>query len=37
MRGLESRGMILAASLDSGGAPVMAGFIEDVPNGARLR
>jgi methionyl-tRNA synthetase len=37
MRGLESRGMIMAASLDSGGAPVMAGFIEDVPNGARLR
>ncbi|MEI9967970.1 MAG: methionine--tRNA ligase subunit beta [Terracidiphilus sp.] len=30
MRGLESNGMLLAASLE-GGAPVLAGFLEDVP------
>jgi len=36
MRGLESNGMLLAASLE-GGAPVLAGFIEDVPLGARLK
>jgi methionyl-tRNA synthetase len=36
MRGLESNGMLLAASLD-GGAPVLAGFLEDVPLGARLK
>ncbi len=36
MRGLESQGMLLAASLE-GGAPVLAGFLEDVPLGARLK
>ena len=36
MRGLESNGMIVAASAD-GDRPVLAGFHEDVPNGARLR
>jgi len=36
MRGLESNGMLLAASLE-GGAPVLTGFLEDVPLGARLK
>ena len=36
MRGLESNGMLLAASLDDG-APVLAGFLEEVPLGARLK
>jgi methionyl-tRNA synthetase len=36
MRGLESNGMLLAASLE-GGAPVLAGFLEEVPPGARLK
>jgi methionyl-tRNA synthetase len=36
MRGLESNGMLLAASLPDG-APVLAGFLEEVPLGARLR
>src|SRR5579863_7123920 len=36
MRGLESNGMLLAASLPPDGAPVLAGFLEDVPLGARL-
>jgi methionyl-tRNA synthetase len=36
MRGFESQGMIVAASLD-GGNPVLAGFLEDVPIGARLK
>jgi methionyl-tRNA synthetase len=36
MRGLESNGMLLAASLEDG-APVLAGFVEDVPLGARLK
>ncbi|MFN8009741.1 MAG: hypothetical protein U0V70_22440, partial [Terriglobia bacterium] len=37
MRGLESQGMLLAASLGDEGKPVLAGFMEDVPNGARLK
>lgn len=37
LRGLESNGMIVAASLGPEGAPVLAGFHEDVPNGARLK
>jgi methionyl-tRNA synthetase len=37
MRGLESNGMLLAASLPPDGAPVLAGFLEDVPLGARLK
>ncbi len=36
MRGLESQGMLLAASLEDG-APVLAGFLEEVPLGARLK
>ena len=36
MRGLETNGMLLAASLE-GGAPVLAGFLEEVPLGARLK
>lgn len=36
LRGLESNGMIVAASLD-GGKPVLAAFLEDVPVGARLK
>jgi methionyl-tRNA synthetase len=36
LRGLESNGMIVAASLDDG-KPVLAGFLEDVPIGARLK
>jgi methionyl-tRNA synthetase len=37
LRGLESNGMIVAASLDDEGRPVLAGFLEDVPVGARLK
>jgi methionyl-tRNA synthetase len=37
MRGMESNGMLLAASLPPDGAPVLAGFLEDVPLGARLK
>jgi methionyl-tRNA synthetase len=36
MRGLESNGMLLAASLE-GGAPVLTGFLEEVPLGSRLK
>jgi methionyl-tRNA synthetase len=36
MRGLESNGMLLAASLEDG-APVLASFLEEVPLGARLK
>jgi methionyl-tRNA synthetase len=36
LRGLESNGMIVAASLE-GGRPMLAGFLEDVPVGARLK
>jgi methionyl-tRNA synthetase len=36
LRGLTSQGMIVAASLGDG-APVLAGFLEDVPIGARLK
>ncbi len=36
LRGLESQGMIVAASLGDG-APVLASFLEDVPVGARLK
>jgi methionyl-tRNA synthetase len=37
MRGLESQGMIVAASIGPAGAPVLAGFLEDVELGARLK
>jgi methionyl-tRNA synthetase len=36
LRGLESNGMIVAASIE-GGKPVLASFLEDVPVGARLK
>ena len=37
LRGLESNGMLLAASIGDEGKPVLATFGEDVPNGARLK
>ncbi|MGA9245307.1 MAG: methionine--tRNA ligase [Silvibacterium sp.] len=37
LRGLESNGMIVAASLGEAGKPVLAGFLEDVEIGARLK
>jgi methionyl-tRNA synthetase len=36
LRGLESNGMIVAASPE-GGKPILAGFLEDVPVGTRLK
>jgi methionyl-tRNA synthetase len=36
LRGITSNGMIVAASIE-GGKPVLAGFHEDVPAGARLK
>jgi len=36
LRGLESNGMIVAASPE-GGKPVLASFLEDVPLGTRLK
>lgn len=37
LRGVESNGMIVAASVPPDGNPVLAGFLEDVPVGARLK
>src|SRR4029077_10455971 len=37
LRGLESNGMIIAASVGPEGRPVLAGFPEDVEVGARLK
>lgn len=37
LRGLESQGMVCAASVGDEGKPVLATFGEDVPNGARLK
>jgi methionyl-tRNA synthetase len=37
LRGIESNGMIVAASVGDQGKPVLAGFLEDVPVGARLK
>jgi len=37
LRGLESQGMVVAASYGEEGQPVIATFTEDVPNGARLK
>ena len=37
LRGLESNGMIVAASVGEKGKPVLAGFLEDVPVGAKLK
>ncbi|MFN2499700.1 MAG: methionine--tRNA ligase [Pyrinomonadaceae bacterium] len=37
MRGHESHGMLLAASIGEDDRPVLATFTEDIPNGARLK
>jgi len=37
LRGVESNGMILAASVGEGGKPVLVTFKEEVPKGARLK
>jgi methionyl-tRNA synthetase len=37
LRGHESQGMVVAASVGDQGQPVIATFTEDVPNGARLK
>jgi methionyl-tRNA synthetase len=37
LRGLESNGMIVAASIGPEDTPVLVGFHEDVANGARLK
>src|SRR6185312_16231146 len=37
LRGLESNGMIVAASIGDEGKPVLASFLEDVPVGAKLK
>jgi len=37
LRGIESQGMIVAASFGEEGQPALASFLEDVPNGARLK
>ena len=36
LRGIESQGMIVAASVPDG-KPVLAGFLEHIPVGARLK
>ncbi|MCA1643893.1 MAG: methionine--tRNA ligase subunit beta [Acidobacteria bacterium] len=37
LRGFESQGMVLAASVGEEGRPVLATFAEDVPNGTKLK
>jgi len=37
MRGLESNGMLLAASAGADGKPVLCTFAEDIPPGAKVR
>jgi methionyl-tRNA synthetase len=37
LRGVESNGMILAASAGADGSPILAGFLEDVPVGAKIK
>ena len=37
LRGIESNGMLVAASVGKDDRPVLVTFAEDVPNGARLR
>lgn len=37
LRGFESNGMILAASVGDQGLPVLTGFLEDVPIGAKVK
>jgi methionyl-tRNA synthetase len=36
LRGIESNGMVVAASPE-GGQPILAGFLEEAPVGARLK
>ncbi len=36
LKGIESNGMIVAASVNDG-KPVLAAFLEDIPPGARLK
>src|SRR5712691_9532877 len=37
LRGVESNGMILAASAGPDGSPILAGFLEEVPVGAKIK
>ncbi len=37
MRGLESHGMLLAASHGESGKPILATFTEDIELGSRLK
>ena len=37
LRGLESNGMIVAASAGEKGTPILCGFLEDVPVGTKLK
>ena len=37
MRGLESNGMLLAASAGADGKPVLCTFAEDIPAGAKVK
>jgi methionyl-tRNA synthetase len=37
LRGVESNGMVVAASIEGENRPVLAGFLEDVPVGTRLK
>jgi methionyl-tRNA synthetase len=37
LRGLDSNGMIVAASYGPDDLPILAGFHEDIPDGARLK
>jgi len=37
LRGIESQGMIVAASFGEEGHPALASFLEEVPNGSRLK
>jgi len=37
LRGVESNGMIVAAAAGPDGKPILAGFLEDVPVGSRLK
>jgi methionyl-tRNA synthetase len=37
IRGIESQGMLVAATVEEAGKPVIATFTEDVPAGARLK
>lgn len=37
LRGIESQGMVVAASFGEHATPALASFLEDVPNGSRLK